>query len=716
VTDAPTFADLRRFFAPQRVALIGATEDLSKFGGRCLRQMLDFGFAGEIFPINPNRTEVFGRPCYPSLAALPAAPDHVGIVLPAARCAAELAECGRLGVPFATVFSAGFAEMGEAAGAALQAELVRTARAGGVRFMGPNCNGLVSFADGFAMTSTATITGPRRPAGDIGVVSQSGGAGQVNVMWRAQELGLGISHQVSSGNDADLDMCDYMAFMVEDPRTRVVLAIAERAPDGARLRAVATRAAELGKPIVMVKVGRTEAGSRAAASHTGAVTGADAVFDAALRQLGVLRVEDAHELYETAMLLRQRKHPAGRGAAALSISGGNLVLLADLGAARGIGFPEYADTTREALRRLVPGFVGVRNPTDMSAGAIGQKDIFARAAHAIAEDPAIDALIPVITFAPAADIRPIAALAAVSPKPMPILWTGKCSDDPALTPAALIAEGHAVYRDALPCVTALRRAMQYGAFQARRAGAEMPRRPDGIDPASALHLLKAGGATLSEPESKAVAVCYGLAPPRETLATTADEAAAAASSVGGPVALKIQSPDIPHKTEAGGVRLGLSGDAAVRQGFAALLASARAFAPAACIDGVLVQEMVTGGVEMLLGASCDPNFGRVLAVGFGGIHVEILRDVAFRLPPITAAEAREMLEELRLFPLLLGARGRPRADMTALCAAVERFSWLAHDLGKHVAEIDINPLVVLPEGRGVRMLDALIVRSAPDEA
>jgi acyl-CoA synthetase (NDP forming) len=608
---------------------------------------------------------VFGRPCYPSLAALPAAPDHVGIVLPAARCAAELAECGRLGVPFATVFSA---------------------------------------------------TGPRRPAGDIGVVSQSGGAGQVNVMWRAQELGLGISHQVSSGNDADLDMCDYMAFMVEDPRTRVVLAIAERAPDGTRLRAVAARAAELGKPIVMVKVGRTEAGSRAAASHTGAVTGADAVFDAALRQLGVIRVEDAHELYETAMLLRQGKHPAGRGAAALSISGGNLVLLADLGAARGIGFPKYADTTREALRRLVPGFVGVRNPTDMSAGAIGQKDIFAHAAHAIAEDPAIDALIPVITFAPAADIRPIAALAAASPKPMPILWTGKCSDDPALTPATLIADGHAVYRDALPCVTALRRAMQYGAFQARRAAAETPRRLDGIDPARALHLLKAGGATLSEPESKAVAVCYGLALPRETLATTADEAAAAASSVGGRVALKIQSPDIPHKTEAGGVRLGVSGDAAVREGFAAVLASARAYAPVARIDGVLVQEMVTDGVEMLLGASCDPNFGPVLAIGFGGIHVEILRDVAFRLPPITAAEAREMLEELRQFPLLLGARGRPRADIMALCDAIARFSWLAHDLSEHAAEIDINPLAVLPEGRGVRMLDALIVRSTDDAA
>jgi acetyltransferase len=715
VVSTPSFADLRRFFAPRRVALVGATEDLSKFGGRCLRQMLDFGFAGEVFPVNPNRRAVFGRPCFPSLAALPAVPDHVGIVLPAARCAAAIAECGRLGVPFATVFSAGFAETGAPAAAALQAELAAAARAAGVRFMGPNCNGLVDYIAGFAMTSTATIAGPRRPAGDIGVVSQSGGAGQVNVMWRAQELGLGISRQVSSGNDADLDMCDYMAFLVEDPHTRVVLAIAERAPDGTRLRAVAARAAALGKPIVMVKVGRTEAGRSAAASHTGAVTGADAVFDAALRQLGILRVEDAHELYETAMLLRQGRRPAGRRAAALSISGGNLVLLADLGAARGIEFPDYAEETRAALRRLVPGFVGVRNPTDMSAGAIGQKDIFAAAARAIAEDPAVDALIPVITFAPAADIRPIAALAAASPKPMPILWTGRCSDDPALTPAALIAEGHAVYRDALPCVAALRRAMQYGEFLARRAGAEAPRRPDGADRDAALRLLRgAGGATLSEAASKAVAACYGLAPPREALAATAEEAVAAAASLGGPVALKVQSPDIPHKTEAGAVRLGVSGEAAVREGHAAVLAAARAHAPSARIEGVLVQEMVAGGVEMLLGATRDAHFGPVLTVGFGGVHVEILRDVAFRLPPITAEEARGMLEELRLFPLLLGPRGRPRADLPALCDAIARFSWLVHDLGPHVAEVDINPLVVLPEGRGARMLDALILRSTPD--
>jgi len=712
---AAGFPDLRRFFSPRRVALVGATEDLGKFGGRCLRQLLDFGFAGDIYPVNPNRIEVFGRPCYPSLAALPAAPDHVGIVLPATRVPAALAECGRLGVPFATVFSAGYAELGTPEAAALQAELVAAARAAGVRIMGPNCNGMINFVDAFALTSTATITGPRRPAGDIGVVGQSGGAAQVNVMWRAQELGLGISYQVSSGNDADLDLLDYMAFMVEDERTRVVLALAERIADGARLARLAARAAELGKPILMLKLGRTEAGSRAAASHTGAVTGEDAVFDAVMHQLGILRVTDCADMYEAAMLLRQRVRPAGNGAASLAISGGNLVLLTDLAATQGIEFRDYQPETLAGLRKLVPGFAGVRNPTDLSAGAIGAKDLYPTAARTILADPGVDAVIPVITFAPAEDIRAIADMASGSDKPVPILWTGRCSDDPALTPAVLVAEGQAVYRDVLPCVQALRRAITHTAFLAARAGAAPPARPADADRDGAQRLLAAaGGRTLSEAASRAVLACYGLRGPAEAVAATPDEAAAAAARFAGPVALKILSPDILHKTEAGGVRLGLVGAEAVRGAATGILASARAHAPAARIEGVLVQEMVSGGQELLLGMVQDATFGPVLTVGFGGIHVEVLRDVTFRLPPVTAAEAEAMLRELRLFPLLGGVRGAPPADLAALADAIARFSWLAADLGAGIAEIDVNPLVVLPRGGGggggVRVLDALIVR------
>lgn len=702
------FPDLGRFFAPRRVAFVGATEDLAKFGGRCMRLLIDFGFAGEIYPVNPKRSEIFGHRCYPSIAELPEAPDHAGIVLPATAVPAALEECARRRVPFATVFSSGFGETGTEEGRALQERIVGIARAGGVRIMGPNCNGLINFVDRFALTSTAAIKGPRRPAGEIGVASQSGGAGQINVMWRAQQAGLGVSYQVSCGNDADLDLLDYMAFMIEDPRTRVVLAIAERLADGAKLRALARRAAELDKPIAMVKVGRTEAGRRAAASHTGALTGADAVFDAALRQMGILRVEDCNELYEVAMLLRRGWRPAGHRAAATSVSGGNLVMIADLGAAMGIEWPQYAEATQARLRELLPGFSATANPTDLTSVAIGRKDAFASVARAIAEDPCVDALVPVLTLSSAEEIRSVAALSEASEKPVAILWTGGTIDDPALTPEVLVAQGHAVYRDTMPCLKALRAAMRYGEFRSR-LGRAAPVRPSGIEMDEAREILSGAKGTLGEHLCKELLVCYGLPVTREFLAKTADDAARLARGLGQPVALKIQSPDIPHKTEARAIRLGVAGDEAVRSAYQEVLEAARAYRPEARIEGVLVQEMVDEGHEVLVGVSRDPTFGPVLTVGLGGIYAEVLNDVAFRLPSIDLEESLAMLQELRTYPLLAGVRGRPPADIGALARSIERISWLAVDLADLVTELDINPLRVLAEGQGVRVVDALVV-------
>ncbi|MEO8143499.1 MAG: acetate--CoA ligase family protein, partial [Betaproteobacteria bacterium] len=614
---------------------------------------------------------------------------------------AVLEDCVMVKAPFATVFSAGFAETGTEEGKALQQRAVGIARAGGLRFMGPNCNGLVNFVDAFAFTSTASIRGARRPAGDIGVVSQSGGAGQINVMWRAQQAGLDISYQVSCGNDADLDLLDYMAFMVESERTKVVLAIAERIPDGGRLRKLARRAAELDKPIVMVKVGRTEAGSRMAASHTGSVTGADEVCDAALRQMGIVRVEDTSELYETAMLLRTGKRAGGRRAAASSISGGNLVMVADLGASVGIQFPGYNDATQAKLKNYLPGFSATTNPTDLTSAAIGKADTFASVARIMADDPGIDAVVPVITFSPAAEIRSIAAVSSTSPKPVAILWTGKCSDDPALTPETLVAEGHAVYRDALPCVKSLRSAMRYAEFR-RNLARPAPQRPAGIDVDAARKMALKGA--LTEARSKRLLAFYGLPVTREALAKSDDEAVAMAV---GHVALKIQSPDIPHKTEANAIRLNVSGAVAVRAAYREVTDSARKYKPDARIEGVLVQEMVTGGQEILIGVSRDPVFGPVLTVGLGGIYVEVLKDVAFRLPPVSRVEAHEMLDELRSISILKGARGKQGLDIEALADCIERISWLAVDLQDLITELDINPLRVLP--KGAKVVDALMV-------
>jgi acyl-CoA synthetase (NDP forming) len=331
---------------------------------------------------------------------------------------------------------------------------------------------------------------------------------------------------------------------------------------------------------------------------------------------------------------------------------------------------------------------------------VGRPDAFASVAKIIAEDPAIDAVVPVITFSPKAEIRSIAEVSATSPKPVAILWTGKCSDDASLTPEVLVSEGHAVYRDALPCMKALRAAMQYAEFRRKRAQ-PAPKRPAGIDVEKARKLVKPG--TMTEADSKALLACYGLPVTKEFVAKSADEAAKAQ----GTVALKISSPDIPHKTEAKAIRLGISGEAAVRTAFQEVMDAAKKYKADARIDGILVQEMVTGGHEILVGVSRDPTFGPVLTVGLGGIYVEILKDVAFRLPPVAKSDAMEMLRELKAWPLLAGARGRDPSDVEALAECMERVSWLAVDLQDRIAELDINPLRVLP--KGVRIVDALVV-------
>jgi len=352
----PIRTDLTRLLAPRSVALVGATDHPTSFGGRVFQQMSNFGFPGRIYPVNPRLAEINGLRCYRGLKELPETPDHVGIIVSVQRVFDVLADCAAVGVPFATVYTAGFSENGTPEGRERQARLIAFAKASGMRIMGPNCNGVINFVDGFAMTSTAAIKGARAPAGNIGVVSHSGGLGQINIMWRAQEIGLGISYEASCGNEADLDTLDFVRFMLESEATDVVLLAVEGIKDGEKFKEVAHEAAEREKPIIVLKFGRTEAGSRAAASHTGAVAGDDAITDAVFRQFGLIRVDECDQLYETAVLLRRRRWPTGRGAAAASPTGGNIVQLADVGARFGLEWPAYSEATQAALAKLMPGY------------------------------------------------------------------------------------------------------------------------------------------------------------------------------------------------------------------------------------------------------------------------------------------------------------------------------------------------------------------------
>jgi acetyltransferase len=409
------------------------------------------------------------------------------------------------------------------------------------------------------------------------------------------------------------------------------------------------------------------------------------------------------------VLLRKRRWPTGRGAAAVSPTGGNIVQAADAGDTFGLEWPEYSAETQAALAQLLPGYGQVANPTDMTSLATGKRELYRVALDAIAADPRVDVMVPIFASGTKDDLQRGADFVTRCEKIAVMLWVGGCNDDRAFTPKDLVKAGVPVYRDATPCMRALRAAIDFGEHvKLRKSGRADAVRPAGIDREAAAALLRTSGRKLTEREAKKLLAAYRFPVTREKLATAADEAAAHAREIGGPVALKIDSPDIAHKTEAGAIRLGVQGDDAVRDAYRQVLDAARRYAPGAHLNGVLVQEMAPQGVEMMLGVIRDPAFGPIVAVGLGGIHVEVLKDIAYRAAPVARLEAEAMLRELRGAQLLDGVRGTPPRDKAALADLIVRLSWLAHDFRDEIAELDINPLVALEDG--ARVVDALIVR------
>ncbi|MDB5801407.1 MAG: hypothetical protein JWL63_2346 [Rhodocyclales bacterium] len=707
------YTDLTRLFAPRCVAMVGATDHPTNFGGRVFRAMLKFGYQGKIYPVNPRLKEIHGLACYPSLKDVPETPDHVGIIVATERVFDVLADCAARGVPFATVYTAGFAETATPEGRERQARLIAFARASGMRIMGPNCNGVINFIDNFAMTSTGAIGRARGKAGNVGVISHSGGLGQITVMWRAQMTGLGVSYEASCGNEADLDTLDFARFMLRSESTDIILMAVEGFKDGAKLASVAREALEREKPLVVLKLGRTEAGSRAASSHTGAIAGVDDIYQAAFKQYGIIGVNTCNELYETAILLRKRRWPKGRRTASVAATGGNIVHLADMGADQGIEWAEYSPPTQTVLSSLLPGYGSkILNPSDLTSLATGEPAMFSRALNAIVDDPNIDVIAPIFAFVTRAQIESGVEFVRNCPKPAAMIWIGACTDDEHPTAEELVAAGLPVYRDALPCLRSIRVAADFGqAVAAQREGADhQPQRPAGISLEAARAKLGKGAGTMTEREAKLVLADYGFPVTQETLARSADEAVPIADRINGKVALKIDSADILHKTDAGALKLGVKGDDSVRSAYAEVIAAAKRHAPNAQINGVLVQEMVPPGVEMMLGVIQDPVFGAVIAVGLGGIHIEVLRDVSYGIAPVTPARARAMIDALRGRKLLDGVRGMTARDVESVCDLIVRLSWFAHDCKDRIAEVDINPLVVLQSGAGCRVVDALIVR------
>ena len=696
---------VRTFLEAQSVAVIGASRDPSSIGGRLLRNLLLQPFGGVVYPINPNSPTVQGVTAYPSITDVPGDVEIAFVVVPVAGVLDVARACGEKGVRGLVVISSGFREIGDE-GNRMQDELVEVCRAGGMRLIGPNCMGIINTQRGIDLNGTFAQAYP--PEGRVAFMSQSGALG-LAVINMATALGLGLSSFVSIGNKADISGNDLLCYWDTDPSTEVVLLYLESFGNPRRFADLARRIGRR-KPIVVVKSGRSAAGQRAAASHTGALLAAsDTAVDALLRQVGVIRTDTLEEMFDVAALLDNQPLPAGRNVAILTNAGGLGIMCADTCEARGLKVPELSAETVEQLRAFLPPAASVSNPVDMIASATGED--YGRAIGTIALDAGVDALV-VIYIAPLEDAAPdvarhlVDAIGGLDGR-IPVLT---CFMSARGLPDALSAPGVRVPSYGFPeqAAIALAHAAEHGAWRARDHGQVVHFPGIRSDEAAAVlaEALERGDTWLEPDETARLFDCYGLPVARQARVATAVEAAEAAHRIGGGIVLKAVGP--LHKTEVGAVRLGLV--AAQVEAEAETMAE-RIASSGEGLEGFVVQEFVEGGVEMLVGLVADPGFGPIVACGAGGVNVELTRDVAVRVAPLTDVDAAEMIRGLATFPLLDGYRGAVPRDVRALEDIVLRVSALA---AQHpaISEMDCNPVLVLE--RGAVIVDARVRVREPE--
>ena len=696
----PRDVDLDTFFHPKSISVIGASDVATKpntLMTRTLKEWADKNGA-VFYPVHPTSDEVFGRRVYRTIGDVPERVDLVAILTGTA--VDTFAEVAAAKAKFAVIFAAGFSEIGKD-GEKLEARLRRLVRDSETHLLGPNTNlnAFESFREDLPPPSLALIT-------------QSGHQGRG--IFQGQELGIAITHWAPTGNEVDLEFADFARYFVDQPEVGVVAAYIEGFKDGRSLMLAADHAAQLRKPIVIVKVGRTEEGRSMAKAHTGHLTGSDAVTSAVFRQFGVNRVDGLDELLEVSAAFARTKPPVTEGVCIYSVSGGTGAHMSDMAAAAGLKLPQLTKETQRVLHDgLIPSYLRVSNPVDCGGPPVGDERGL-KILEAIVADPRVGALI--VPIAGAVEMfnvglsRDLPIIAKQTDKPIFTIWGAPAGTDDTYY-YKLLDGGLPVFRTFGNCVTAVKAYMDYWAFARRFRSPflDAPRRPS---PAAARATKVLADAprrsTLSEHASKQLLKAYGVRTSRDELCTSAAEAVRAAKQLGYPVVMKPSAASLSHKSDLGLVRVGVASDKEVRDTYADLDRRARrALGRGGELEGILVCEQVSGGVEMVVGVSHDELFGPVVMVGLGGVFVEVLKDVTFRVPPFGADEAHRMLRELKGFPMLQGARGAKPADLDALVDVIVKVGRLAQDLAGDVAELDINPLVVRP--RGAVALDALVV-------
>jgi acyl-CoA synthetase (NDP forming) len=716
--------DIAKLLWPKTVAVVGASSDRKGLRGRILEVMLSHPYAGTIYPISRSAVEVQGCKAYGSIADLPQSADLAILIIPAEFVPEELERCGRAGVKAAVILSSGFAEEPGEAGLRMQQAIRATAARYDMAVCGPNSEGFANIAAALCPTFSPTMdvsAGPLLPkralGGQVSVISQSGGLGFA-FFDRARGRNLAFRHIVTTGNEAVLEIADLLDFMLDEGKTDVFLLLLEDVKTPAKFRRVTDKALALGKPLIVAKIGQTEPGRRAVASHTAALAGSHAAYRAIFQHHGVIEGQDFDEMIDLTVgfLACGYKLPAGRRMGICTSSGGAGVWMADACVRAALEVPELDPATRAAIDVHLPSYGTSQNPVDSTAQGV-HKLGYAEFARLTAQSPLIDGVMVVVTARRSAflenDLPKLQALARTSKKPV-FMWTYTL---PAERSIEILNEaGYPLFTNADSCARTMRAMADYRARRERLrppAGAVESSAPDR---AAARAMLAAAGPVLCEWYARPLLATYGIGRNEaRQLVHSTSEAEAAARAMAQPVALKVQSADIPHKTEAGAVALNISSDGA-RTAYERILAAAEKHSPRAHIDGVLVQPMAPPGREVILGINRDPQWGPLLMVGLGGVLVEALGDVTLAPVPLDGTAARAVIGRLKGVPVLGPYRGTPPADIDALIELIVRLSQFAADHADAIAEIDLNPVIVHAEGQGVSIVDALIVKQQPQPA
>ena len=709
-----TNMSIARLLEPKSIAVIGATQDTRKIGGRLLNNLMRHGFRGKVYPVNPKYPSIGDNKCFADIKSLPGVTDVALIAVPADGVARVLEDLGKNRITHAIVFSSGFSEAGKG-GAERQNKLLDIVGKYGIAICGPNSVGVINFNEKTAMSFSQFLEVPELVPGRIGFISQSGALGG-SLLNRAQDSGIGTSIFISSGNEAVLSSADYLEYLVEDKHTDAIVALIEDIKNAEKFIEVCQIALQKNKPIFIMKIGKTEAGKKAAASHTGSMAGSDEAYSAVFRYNGVIRLDDLDDLYVVASSFLKTPPPKGRRVGIITSTGGGGIILADKLEQAGMDIPSLSETSKEKLHTFLPSFASVRNPFDLTAQLINDPNLFRQSMDVFGKDRNFDSIV-VATSMVAGQLSAkrahyINEASEVLDKPVVTWWAAGSLSSSGIS---LLQQGNVpFFSSAQQCVTTLTSLIQYQEFKKKwreRPPARAHRISHFVQEREFQEILNTPSHVITEYKGKKLLSFYGIPITKEGVAGDVEEAKKIADEIGYPVAVKILSPKITHKTDAGGIVLDVRDEKSLEKAFRQVIKSAGRHDPDAGAREVLIQEMVTDGIELIIGMKNDFRFGPLVMIGLGGIYTEVYKDFAMRPAPLNEIDAQEMLTEMKAFAMLVGARGKKKADLEIVKKTLVGVSTLALDLRYQLGEIDINPFVVFEDGRGAKVVDCLFIKN-----